>query len=158
MFRIPKPLAQKFCEGLSKARILNYFDCDQSASEKAEGIDALERLFADGYVEVDAQYAACMRLQSEKGDYAQSCMVSLERDKYRCVLCRKSGLNTGGVRTHHIIPRGAGGPLCDPDNQATVCERHHSLIHHDWRAWCSKLFALTGVSPEKAAHLLAEAR
>ena len=47
------------------------------------------------------------------------------RDGYRCALCD----STSYIQIHHVVPRGEGGPVENPQNLITLCADCHALAH-----------------------------
>ena len=47
------------------------------------------------------------------------------RDGYRCALCD----STKYLQIHHVVPRGEGGPVGNPQNLVTLCADCHALAH-----------------------------
>lgn len=161
---IPEGLRLLICKGYFLARNVLYVECDRPASAKAEHLAILELLLVEGYLNLLDRFFAIARRIGAGGEYMIARWEAGQRDDFLCLLCGRSGLNGCGIESHHIVTLGAGGPKCDVDNIASLCGRDHKRITHPaspewhWKAIAPRLFAAAGVSPEKAARLLAEAR
>jgi len=60
-----------------------------------------------------------------RDEYRKLCLVVLNRDKYRCLICTTRNF----LQVHHVIFRSHGGSDV-LENLATVCYTCHVKIHH----------------------------
>ncbi len=155
-YRLPEPIARKFEEAIQLAIKLNLHEHHLKASTQAERNDAAERIFVD-FVASNQTYLD--ELVRSSKIVAIKC-EAMERDGYRCIKCKHSRVNHGGVECHHVIPRSYHGPELaliggDHDivaNLVTLCHGCHEEITNPmhsamhWRAQAPLLFRLIGES------------
>ncbi len=165
-FKLPDErdgLVDKFLEASALARLYLYVASDQRRSLKAERLDVFELIVALAHVELTAWAADMARSEHDKGPYVDLCWEVGQRDRYRCRVCQSTEINSGGGECHHIIPRGAGGPVMDAANVIWLCRKHHSMVTRavpgwHWREVMGRFFDLIGTSAAKVKEMLANAR
>lgn len=128
--KIPDPLLEQFARVMAKCRLVLLAESNLNPSLNSETLDVFEMVLCEAEHSIHDEYYAL----AGKLDLAR--LAAQERDGFRCKICRHSGLNRGGVESHHIIPRSHalehyrlfGSSPDDTTNLITLCRFHHELV------------------------------
>jgi len=113
----------------------NRLELKPFASQKAEQVEAITRIFSE-YLGEALPYLHSIQRDAFSGtEYSRNAGLALERDGYKCVLCQHSRANSGSVHVHHIVPRGYFGPerpqnINELSNLVTLCDHCHLSLHN----------------------------
>jgi hypothetical protein len=152
--KVPEALGAQFLKAMKLANWKLHLESNQNPSQKSERIDCFEYILAGALIELEPEFNQWLTKLKEaddpRGRYAEARYLALERDGYRCVICRASGANSAGVESHHVTPRSAGGEDV-PENLCSLCRAHHEQVTNPpsaawhWRNIAPRLRQLMGV-------------
>jgi len=131
-YAIPDGVAIQLEKAIAIALRVNDWQGDINTSPQSARIDAIELIAVSFILSNPDPFQATVE-EEEIDSLKANQLAALERDGFRCVICRHSEVNAGGVEVHHIYPRSYHGPkrpcsLHSADNLATLCHLHHESI------------------------------